>query len=205
MNLHKYRKHSFEPTLSNIIQIACGSEHSICINSIGDIFTFGYNKYGQLGTGDLFNKYVPTKITVHNMLTKQISCGSCHTLVLDNIGNVYGFGSNDNGQLGLDKQKIKQAIKISFVTDIIEICATSNRTLALTSDRDVYSCGTNYDDCLNLGKVSYCIHTPIKLPSLKNITHICAGISHTLLLDKENILYSYGDNSYGQLSNNVPL
>ena len=32
--------------------IACGWRHSILVSDKGQIYTFGWNQYGQLGTGD---------------------------------------------------------------------------------------------------------------------------------------------------------
>ena len=35
------------------------------------------------------------------MLVEQIACGENHTLVLNEEGHVYAFGSSDDGKLGL--------------------------------------------------------------------------------------------------------
>jgi alpha-tubulin suppressor-like RCC1 family protein len=41
--------------------VSCGGMHTCCITSDGYAHSFGLNKNGQLGTGDLNNKYEPGK------------------------------------------------------------------------------------------------------------------------------------------------
>jgi alpha-tubulin suppressor-like RCC1 family protein len=42
--------------------IFCGSEYSFAIDKKGQLWGWGYNYYGQLGTGDINNKSTPVKI-----------------------------------------------------------------------------------------------------------------------------------------------
>ncbi|KAM3135292.1 hypothetical protein pb186bvf_012590 [Paramecium bursaria] len=86
---------------------SAGESHSIVLSNINDVWCFGSNQYGQLGLVD-FKQY--DKPTQNNLLVKivQISCGRLHTLVaLTNEGVVLAFGSNTNGQLGIDNKKNK--------------------------------------------------------------------------------------------------
>jgi len=89
------------PNIQNITQISCGGIHSLVLDSEGRIFSFGNNKYGQLGLGD--NKQInntPQMIPSIQNIT-QISCGGYHSLVLDSEGRIFSFGRNEYGQLGL--------------------------------------------------------------------------------------------------------
>jgi alpha-tubulin suppressor-like RCC1 family protein len=103
---HNYDKNA--PTLlmtdQSIQQISCGADHSIICKSNGEVYGFGYNNYGQLGLGHYQNKNVPT-LTIANDHTNpinQISCGDNHTIILKCNGEIYGFGENTYGQLGLN-------------------------------------------------------------------------------------------------------
>ena len=46
-----------------INKLNMGSNHSSAITSLGRVFLWGYNKYGQLGDGTITNRLVPTDIT----------------------------------------------------------------------------------------------------------------------------------------------
>ena len=55
-DLHGHEEdHIFPPkiisSLKNILSIAVGDEHSICIDIIGSVFKFGFNRFGKLGIG----------------------------------------------------------------------------------------------------------------------------------------------------------
>jgi alpha-tubulin suppressor-like RCC1 family protein len=39
----------------NIIDIACGAQHSLVLTSNGDVYAWGWNKYGQTGMGLVVN------------------------------------------------------------------------------------------------------------------------------------------------------
>jgi len=47
------------PDLHNITQISCGGHHSLVLDSKGQVFSFGNNKYGQLGLRDNKEKNHP--------------------------------------------------------------------------------------------------------------------------------------------------
>jgi alpha-tubulin suppressor-like RCC1 family protein len=89
------------PSLSNVKQISCGYDFSLALLNDGTVYGFGDNYDGDLGLGnDTNGKCIPTLIpSLSNV--KQISCGYEHSLALLNNGDVYTFGHNDNGQLGL--------------------------------------------------------------------------------------------------------
>lgn len=42
-----------------VVQVACGSHHSICLTSDGDIFSWGQNNCGQIGSGTTTNQSTP--------------------------------------------------------------------------------------------------------------------------------------------------
>ncbi|KPM10530.1 E3 ubiquitin-protein ligase-like protein [Sarcoptes scabiei] len=96
-----------------ITQIAAGLHHSILLTKKGEVFSFGSNNFGQLGLGDLRNRFVPTKIKtdlVCSGIIIQIAAGSNHTLLLSSLGEVMSFGDNKNGQLDLDNGGSKHII-----------------------------------------------------------------------------------------------
>lgn len=87
------------PTASPIIQIACGLHHTVALTQNGDVFTFGSNQYGQLGTGDLLPYSGPVQVKLNSVIV-QVAAGSNHTVLLSSRGVVYTFGNHLKGQLG---------------------------------------------------------------------------------------------------------
>lgn len=86
------------PTASPVTQIACGLHHTVVLTQNGEVFTFGSNQHGQLGTGDLLNRTGPIQVKLNSFIV-QIAAGSNHTVLLSSRGVVYTFGSHLKGQL----------------------------------------------------------------------------------------------------------
>lgn len=87
------------PSVSPVNQIACGLHHTVVLCDNGDVFTFGSNQYGQLGTGDLLPYSGPVQVKLNSVIV-QVAAGSNHTVLLSSRGVVYTFGNHLKGQLG---------------------------------------------------------------------------------------------------------
>lgn len=81
------------PSGSPITHIACGLHHTVVLTQCGEVYTFGSNQYGQLGTGDLQPYFGPVQVKVNAVIT-QIAAGSNHTALLSSKGVVYTFGNH---------------------------------------------------------------------------------------------------------------
>ncbi|ROT68824.1 putative E3 ubiquitin-protein ligase HERC1 [Penaeus vannamei] len=84
-------------------QVACGLNHTVCIDIDGNtVWAFGDGDYGKLAEsrtrGHNRPQQVPALVT---HVVVEIAVGSEHTLALANNGDVYGWGVNSDGQLGL--------------------------------------------------------------------------------------------------------
>ncbi|PIA60479.1 hypothetical protein AQUCO_00300167v1 [Aquilegia coerulea] len=87
-----------------IEKVATGLWHTVCISTEGDVYAFGGNQFGQLGTGADQAETLPRVLEALNMEDKNakvVSCGARHTAVITDDGNVFCWGWNKYGQLGL--------------------------------------------------------------------------------------------------------
>ena len=67
-----------------------------------ELYTFGDGSYYKLGHGFSKDEIFPKKlITLEDVYTLDVACGSSHTLCITNEGFVYGWGSCLDGKLGL--------------------------------------------------------------------------------------------------------
>ncbi|KAK7276313.1 hypothetical protein RIF29_17452 [Crotalaria pallida] len=72
------------PNLENMRanNISCGARHTALITEGGKVFCWGWNKYGQLGLGDVIDRNIPSEVTIEGCIPKNIACGWWHTLLL---------------------------------------------------------------------------------------------------------------------------
>ena len=90
-----------------IESISCASDSNYLLDFEGNLWSFGYNEYGQLGLGDNVNRDIPTK-NPYLTCIKQISSGTysdCgnHCLVKNFQNQIFVMGKNNVGQLTCPK------------------------------------------------------------------------------------------------------
>ena len=84
-----------------IIYIDCGLRHFCMITQESELLVCGNNKEGQLGIGTNNDSSRPVYNNLIDDPISQVSCGVSHTLVLTKSNKLFGFGANDQGQLGV--------------------------------------------------------------------------------------------------------
>lgn len=95
---------------TNIV-LRCGWNFSLVwCSGLGhdSVVMFGRNNYGQLGTGAPSPfEWKPQILDASKFLggVRQIECGSEHTMILDHGSQLWTFGWNEHGQLGLGDEK----------------------------------------------------------------------------------------------------
>ena len=189
------------PSLPCIQSVDCGDYHTICLGVNGNLFSFGYNDFGQLGIGKpkeivMFAKD-PQQVNLPPIL--QISCGSSFTLCLDESGFIHSFGINTEGQLGLghttnvdSPQRIESLLDVEFVE-----CGSASSFCKITND-SFYLWGSNKYGRLGLESVAY-LKDPLlcsKWP--KDIVDLKCGGFHMLALTSNGDVYSGGNCLYNK-------
>lgn len=109
------------------VDVACGKEHFIALTNEGKVYSWGSGRSvklinpsfylkmshypficcsllsrGQLGHGSIESNEYPQEIEVLGGINiVQIACGGWHSCALSESGDVYIWGWNESGQLGL--------------------------------------------------------------------------------------------------------
>ncbi|XP_021116719.1 E3 ISG15--protein ligase HERC5-like isoform X2 [Heterocephalus glaber] len=192
----------------NVIHIACGDYHSLALLKGGELFAWGQNLHGQLGVGRMFSS-TPKPQAVQSLTGVpliQISAGGAHSMALSMSGNVYSWGGNDCGQLGLGHTKNTDSPSLVEVPDNqkVECVACGGaHTALLTQDGLMFTFGAGKHGQLGhnstKNELRPCLVTEL---SGNRVTQIACGRWHTLAyasdLDK---VFSFGFGEEGQLGN----
>lgn len=146
-----------------VVEIAAGREFSLAVTESGQLYSFGNNRFGQLGYGensgpkpDPFenNHQTPTLVTMPEAAGEviDVAAGSFHSLVLTDEGRLYAFGKNTFGELGNSTNNESQAANptptlvalSSAAGHIDEFAAGYEDSFVLTSTGRLYSFGWNW-------------------------------------------------------------
>lgn len=97
--------------LNPIRSVSCGSRFTVVVTMSGEVWSWGSGECGQLGNGRCTMRDVPEKCISNDITTElfcDVACGSAHVLALTENGNIYVWGLNTKGQLGLGDIKVRQ-------------------------------------------------------------------------------------------------
>ena len=85
---------------------------------------WGRNQQGQCGRSMIKEGSIFAPTLTENTIAgpaEQLDCGSQHTVVLSQTGNVYTFGDNSQGQLGLGNGMYRTSLAIDRPTRVEEL------------------------------------------------------------------------------------
>ncbi|XP_072254755.1 RCC1 and BTB domain-containing protein 1 [Pyxicephalus adspersus] len=167
-----------------VIQVACGSHHSLVLSLEGEVFAWGYNNCGQIGTGTTSNQPVPRKVSaqLQSKTVVAVAAGPTCSMAITDNGQVYGWGYNGTGQLGLGSTG-NQLIpcRVVFVQQVcvVQIVCGYSHTMGLTDQGYLYSWGANMNGQLGIGNKSNQL-SPVKVETNERIVEVAAcHSSHT--------------------------
>lgn len=76
-----------------VVEASCGDAHSAVLTREGKVFVFGCNAHGQLGLYQPQSRYLPVMLTSLPCAALSIACGSQHTIILLEDGDLMACGS----------------------------------------------------------------------------------------------------------------
>jgi len=174
-------------------KVAAGNQCSALIDTNGVLYLLGFDGVGLSWKKSEFSGFT------------DVVAGGRFILALKE-GNLYVFGDNTNGQLGVSGSSVTcpyystifcSPTPVPNMTNINKIAAGWAHSLALKQDGTVWVTGNNSSGQLGLGDNTN--RYSWTQTSLTNVIAIAAGYSHSLALKQDGTVWVTGDNSYGQL------
>uniref|UniRef100_A0A2K6KFN3 HECT and RLD domain containing E3 ubiquitin protein ligase 5 n=1 Tax=Rhinopithecus bieti TaxID=61621 RepID=A0A2K6KFN3_RHIBE len=195
-----------------IIQITCGDYHSLALSKGGELFAWGQNLHGQLGVGRKFPSTTTPQIVEHlaGVPLAQISAGEAHSMALTMSGNIYSWGKNEFGQLGLGHTESKDSPSLIEALDNQKVeflaCGGSHSAL-LTQDGLLFTFGAGKHGQLGHNSTQNELRPCLVAELVGNkVTQIACGRWHTLAYVSDlGKVFSFGSGKDGQLGNGGTL
>ncbi|NXJ74597.1 NEK9 kinase, partial [Trogon melanurus] len=133
-------------------QVCAGNTHFAVVTVEKELYTWvnmqgGTKLHGQLGHGDRASYRQPKHVEkLQGKAIRQVSCGDDFTVCITDEGQVYAFGSDYYGCIGVDKaygSEVLEPLQLDFfLTNPVEqVSCGDNHVAALTRNREVYTWG----------------------------------------------------------------
>uniref|UniRef100_A0A8C5LWE2 BTB domain-containing protein n=1 Tax=Leptobrachium leishanense TaxID=445787 RepID=A0A8C5LWE2_9ANUR len=129
-----------------VTSIAAGRHCSMALTDNGQVYGWGYNGDGQLGTRNTGNILKPYLLVfAPNICIVQVVFGYAHTLALTDEGSIYVWGQNQYGELGtgtVDHQfsPVRKDLRIWMIE--VAACPYSHTSAAMSQIGQVYMWGS---------------------------------------------------------------
>ena len=185
----------------NVTSVAAGFYHTLVLTEDGAVFTWGASRYGELGyptdqtcVQDLPCSDTPKPVQFPSEVdVVAIAAGDAHSLAATAADEVWTWGDNSNGELGIGSSGSSSETPQRVLTgvDVISMAAGSFHNLVLASDGRLFAWGSNSNGQLGDGTTTRV--TSPKLVARTNFVHVEAAgsLSHAYTEDGE--LYVWGE------------
>lgn len=175
---------------------ACGLATS------GAAYCWGYNPYGQLGSGNFANSTKPVAVTGNLTFTALSAGGGGQACGLVSGGTAWCWGYNGSGQLGSATGAFSnRPVPVSGGLSFTAISAGQNgTTCGVTTAGAAYCWGFNGNGELGNGGTGNST-VPVAVSGGLTFKSISAGFESTCGLTPAGAAWCWGDNTWGELGN----
>lgn len=188
------------------VHVAAGGSTTCAVTQLGDVYCWGRNTSKQLGVGDPQESGVPVKVALPAKATR-VALGknpdATHVCAITDQGDLYCWGPNDNGKLGLGTTGGSYAPTKVLLAPVSALSLGARHTLAI-HDGHLALWGAN-----EKGQIAPALLPPT--PSLVPLEPvdvfadaIGAGFNHACAVHDET-LRCWGANQYGQVGNGMSM
>ncbi|XP_060677251.1 probable E3 ubiquitin-protein ligase HERC1 isoform X1 [Hemiscyllium ocellatum] len=170
-------------------KVACGTQFSVVLTKDGHVYTFGQERLIGLPDSMLRNHNRPQQVpALEAVFVEDIAVGSEHTLALCSTGDMYAWGCNAEGQLGLNHtNQVKEPTLITALEgkNIRQISAGRCHSAAWTTPPLSASTPGN--------TIPVQLGIPQMIPPQYNVLKEC---SPEILTDRLRVLFHFSDLMY---------
>ncbi len=189
-----------------VVKIASFYIHTCILNEEGSVWCVGYNYYGQLGLGYFSTSsphavYSPGLVSFSSAVV-DVGVGVYHTCALDDQSQLWCFGWNNFGQLGVGNNNYESSpAHVSSLGNVVEkFSVGAFHSCALKLDKSFLCWGRNDLGQVGDGSASNkYVPTEVTLLPAPEVVQFATGWGHTCILDVDNNVFCWGDNGNGQL------
>jgi alpha-tubulin suppressor-like RCC1 family protein len=177
--------------------IGVGKAHTVGLTSVGQVYAWGRNTYGQLGDGTAVDHYTPLPVA-GDLKVARLSVGNEHAVVLTTSGEAYAWGRNLRGEIGdgttTDRNR---PVRVVGSLTFRFISAGARQSLGFTRSGDAFGWGANSFGQLGDGtRVDR--HTPVRVANGLDLVNMNSGFGHSMGVSESGAGYAWGIGGFGQ-------
>lgn len=172
---------------------AAGDRHGLVVTENGALYAFGQNDAGQLGLEDQSaeERSHPCMVdALRDVHITSAAAGEDHSLALSEYGDVYAWGSNYFGQLGVSSAESPTIIERLAPVHVRSIAAGRFSSGAVSTSGHLFTWGNN--DASQLGHAAVQVNHPTQVDRIENVVAVSIGHVHTIAVTRDGSVFGWG-------------
>ena len=173
----------------------------------GNLWSWGRDSQGQLGNNSISQSNIPVTTSSGGANWKQIACGPQHSAAIKTDGTLWTWGRNAFVALGDNTATDRSNPVTTFAggTNWKQVSGGGQHTAAIKTDGTLWTWGNNDYAQLGINDAGVTLYrtTPVTtFAGGTNWKQVSCGYRHTVAIKTDGTLWTWGDNSFGQLGIN---
>ena len=193
------------------IDIDAGQNHACGVTDSGSVYCWGHNSQGQLGNDSSSDRSSAVQVVDDNgdnlRNIMKVSTGQQHSCALTYGGNVYCWGNNDYGQLGLGAGKVgdrqKKARLVNNIDNAVDLILGANFSCVIDDLNNVKCWGDNSSHQIKYTSTSYYAN-PTSL-NYADALSFKTGAKHLCVRRANGNIECRGSNLYSQVGSDTDI
>ncbi|XP_067871688.1 RCC1 domain-containing protein 1 [Heterodontus francisci] len=181
-------------------KLVLGTEHALLLSFDWTVYSWGSGRHGQLGHGSVEDEAEPRIVeALHGLAMAEVAAGTWHSVSASAAGDLYVWGWNESGQLGLPTKSHSVATH-QKPCQLEGLSGEGTPTLSAACDMIIKS--TNKEaagEDLNVFISIQAFPALVDLPEELEVSKVSCGSRHTAAITKGGKLFTWGWGNYGQL------
>ena len=204
------------PHGTRVALVAAGVYHTACVTALGEVFTWGYGKNGQLGhglrtettpRGDEMDQLAPRRVeALAEYRAVDVDCASSVTVVVTAAGELFAWGASLRCADSLLDPRGPTPARVTFPGGVRVRRASCGylHTAAVDTEGTLYTWGAGEYNRLGHGNEQD-VGAPRAVTALagRRIAMVSCSPTHTAALTEGGILFTWGQNEQGQLGHEI--
>ncbi|KAL1116740.1 hypothetical protein AAG570_005212 [Ranatra chinensis] len=186
--IEKTKDHATQVDVADIIDVSCGTNHTVALDSKRRLFSWGFGGYGRLGHAEPKDEYVPRLVkffVTQARGIKAVYCGSQFSIAVSEYKMAYLFGKTKNtGDVNMYPKPMQDLSGWS-----IRSLGAGFSSVVIAADNSVISFGAS--PCfgeLGHGEIRKSTSVPMEVKALDGVyvEQVAMGQSHTLMIARDS-------------------
>ena len=192
----------------SVVQVACGSRHTIVLAADMSVYSWGDKQNGVSGhsPGEMDgHQYTPRIVAgLHGINCTQVAACGFHSAALSEVGKVYTWGEGKFGRLGHGSERNQptpRAIEGPLAGKVVsQVVCGGFHTAAITEAGELYTWGGGEHGQLGHGdKINKTTPWHVTALNKSTLVQIACGWSHTVALSAKGEVFTWGNGDHGKL------